>query len=119
MANSATDLATKLLDAKSCELEELRVHEFADDEEAHDDDAIDTLYEEFIAEFDRAVTALSENYGKPTRTGEEDDDVIPLNGVFRFAVWSVGDRQLFVASAHEDRGVPILLMLGTADADDA
>jgi hypothetical protein len=37
--------------------------------------------------------------------------------VFRFAIWSVGDKLLFAALADEDRGVPILLMLGTADGD--
>jgi hypothetical protein len=60
---------------------------------------------------------LTNQYGKPSRTGKEQDDVIPLNGVFRFAVWSVGDLQLFAVAAHEDRGVPILLMLGTADGN--
>jgi hypothetical protein len=60
---------------------------------------------------------LSKKYGAPSRTVTEDDDIIPLNGVFRFAVWPVDDKQLFVAASHEDRGVPILLMLGTATGD--
>jgi hypothetical protein len=47
---------------------------------------------------------------------KEDDEMIPLDGAFRFAIWSVGDKLLF-AAAHEDRGVSILLMLGTADGD--
>jgi hypothetical protein len=115
MAKSATALASELLEGDSGGLEELRVHEFADDEEAHDDDTVDKLYQEFSSEFDGVVTALSKKYGMPSRTGKEDDKVIPLNGVFRFAVWSVGDTQLFAAAAHEDRGVPILLMLGTAE----
>jgi hypothetical protein len=117
MAKSATALARELLEGDTGGLEELRMHEFADDEEAHDDDAIDKLYEEFSSEFDRVVATLSKKYGKPSRTGKEDDEVIPLNGLFRFAVWSVGDKQLFAAAAHEDRGVPILLMLGTADGE--
>jgi len=117
MAKSATALASELLEGDAGGLEELRIHEFADDEEAHDDDAIDKLYEDFSTEFDRVVTALSKQYGKPSHTGQEDDEVIPLNGVFRFAVWPVGDKRLFAAAAHEDRGVPILLMLGTADGD--
>jgi len=53
-------------------------------------------------------------YGQPSRVGESDDETIPLNGVFRFAVWEVSDWQLFVAASHEDRGAPILLMIGTA-----
>jgi fermentation-respiration switch protein FrsA (DUF1100 family) len=115
MARSAIALASELLDGDVGGLEELRIHEFAGDEEAHDEEAIDKLYEEFSSELDGVMTALSEKYGKPSRTGKEDDESIPLNGVFRFAVWSVGDTELFVAAAHEDRGVPILLMLGTAD----
>jgi hypothetical protein len=98
-------------------LEDLRIHDFTDDEAAHDDEAIEKLYADFSAEFDRVEAALTKEYGKPLRTGTEDDEVIPLNGVFRFAIWRVGGKQLFAAAAHEDRGVPILLMLGTADAD--
>jgi hypothetical protein len=119
MAKSATSLAKELLAGDAGGLEELRIHEFEDDEAAHDDEAIEKLYEEFGAEFDRVETALTKTYGNPSRSGTEDDDVIPLNGVFRFAVWSVGDKQLFAAAAHEDRGVPILLMLGTAEGDAA
>jgi hypothetical protein len=117
MAKSATTLATELLEGDAGGLEELRIHEFTDDEEADDDEAIEKLYADFSAEFDRVEAALTRRYGKPSRTGKEDDDVIPLNGVFRFAIWSVDDKQLFAAAAHEDRGVPILLMLGTADGD--
>jgi hypothetical protein len=115
MAKSATTLAKELLKNDTGELEELRIHEFTDDEQAHDDEAVEKLYADFSAEFDRVVAGLTGQYGKPSRTGNEDDEVIPLNGVFRFAIWSVDDKQLFAAAAHEDRGVPILLMLGTAD----
>ncbi len=117
MVNSAITLASELLDGDAGGLEELRIHEFTEDEEAHDDDAIWKLYANFSAEFDRVEEVLSKQYGKPSRTGEEDDEFIPLNGVLRFAFWSVRDKQLFAAVAHEDRGVPILLMLGTADDD--
>ena len=114
MAKAATVLASELLEGDAGGLEELRVHEFTDDDEAHDDEAVERLCAEFSAEFDRVEAALTKRYGRPSRTGNEDDDVIPLNGVFRFAVWSVGGKELFAAAAHEDRGVPILLMLGTA-----
>jgi len=117
MAKSAITLASELLQGDAGSLEELRIHEFTDDEEAHDDEAIENLYSDFSAEFDRIEAALTKEYGEPSRTGKEDDEAIPLNGVFRFAVWAVGDKQLFAAAAHEDRGVPILLMLGTADRD--
>mgnify|MGYP001547807214 CR=1 FL=1 len=90
------------------------MHEFPDDESAHNDEQIEKLQTEFSAELDRIQKELSKQYGTPSRTGETDDDVIPLSGVFRFAVWEVDEQQLFVAASHEDRGVPILLMLGTA-----
>jgi hypothetical protein len=117
MPKSATALAKKLLAGDAGELEELRIHDFPDDEAAHDDEATDELYQDFSAEFERVEAALTKAYGKPSRVGKQDDEVIPLNGVFRFAVWSVGDKQLFAAAAHEDRGVPILLMLGTVEGD--
>ena len=110
---SAKSIAKKLLD-ESGGLEELRIHDFPDDESAHDDKRIEKLYVEFSAEVDRVQKELAKEYGPPSRTGETDDDVIPLNGVFKFAVWEVGESQLFVAASHEDRGVPILLMIGTA-----
>ena len=117
MSKSPTALAKELLEAEAGGLEELRIHEFTDDESAHDDELAERLYAEFSADFDRAQAELGKKYGSPSRTGQEDDEVIPLNGVFRFAVWQIGDKQLFAAAAHEDRGVPILLMLGTAGGD--
>lgn len=109
MAVLAAVLAGELLEAAVGGLLELRIHEFADDKRAHDNATIDKLYTEFAADFDRYVTTLSMYYGNPDRTGQEYDEVIPLSGVFRFAVWSVGDQHLFCAAAHEDRGAPILL----------
>jgi hypothetical protein len=117
MATRATALAKELLEGDAGGLEVLRIHEFTDDEEAHDGDAIEKLYADFSAEFERVEAELTKQHGKPSRTGKKDDELIPLNGVFRFAVWPVGDKQLFAAAAHEDSGVPILLMLGTAEGD--
>ena len=110
MAKSATTLADEVL--ASGGMEELRIHEFEDDPSAHDDERIGGLYQEFSAELDRVAAELTEKYGKPVRTGAEDDTCIPLNGVFRFAVWDFDGAELYVAAAHEDRGVPILLMIG-------
>ena len=102
------------LEAGSGALEELRVHEFTDDESAHDDEQIEKIKAEFSAELDRVQKELSKKYGSPSGTGETDDDQIPLCGVFRFAAWEVDEQQLFIAASHEDRGVPILLMIGIA-----
>ena len=117
MAKSATTLARELLEVDAGGMEEISIHVFQGDEEAHDDQAVEKLYADFSSEYERVEAELSKQYGKPSRTGKEEDEVIPLNGVFRFAVWSVGDKQLFAAAAHEDRGVPILLMLGTTDGN--
>lgn len=113
MAKSAPQLASKLLKADKDGLEELRVHMFEDDESAHDDELIDELYTEFAAEFDTVAVTLSKVYGSPIKTGREDHKSIPLNGIFRFAVWQVEKKALFAAAAHEDRELPIILMLGT------
>jgi len=114
---SAITLAKELLEADIGNLEELRIHEFEDDASAHDDQALEKLYQEFAKDFDKVQAELNKQYGPPSRTGKADDDLIPLNGVVRFAIWSVEDKQLFAVAAHEDRGVPILLMLGTAEGE--
>jgi hypothetical protein len=111
---SAKSLAKELLEGEPGGLEELRIHEFTDDESAHEDEGVEKLHAQFSAELERAQKELTKVYGDPARTGESDDEMIPLNGVFRFAVWEVGEAQLFIAASHEDRGVPILLMMGTA-----
>jgi hypothetical protein len=117
MAKSATELARELLDSAEDGLEELRIHEFPDDVSADDDELHEALHAGFAAAFDRVRAELAEAFGAPSRTGTEDDEVIPLNGVFRFAVWEVEGKLLYVAAAHEDRSVPILLMLGAAAGD--
>ena len=116
---SPTSLARELVDRGPGGLEELRVEEFPDDESAHDDVLHARLHAEFSAEFDWVQAELARTYGEPIRTGAGDDDLIPLNGVFRFALWELGDMVLFAAAAHEDRDCPLLLMLGTTGGDGA
>ena len=115
MLKSSRKLANKVLRDGPGGLEEIRVHVFADDEAAHDNDRVEELYSEFGVDFERVQCELSSIYGQPTWAGCEDHDDIPMNGVFHFAMWKIGDQMLFVAAAHEDREVPILLMIGTAD----
>jgi hypothetical protein len=115
MAKSVSALAKKALAAGKGAMEEARIHVFEDDMEAHDEEAVEGLHADFAKQFDKAVASLSKEYGKPARTGQEEDRAIPLNGVFRFATWKVGKLELFVAAAHEDTEVPIILMLGTAE----
>ena len=117
MAKTATTVAQELLVSDIGSLEELRIHEFEDDDSANDDALLEKFYQDFAKDFDKVQAELSKQYGEPSRTGKADDDAIPLNGVFRFAIWSVNDKQLFAVAAHEDRGVPILLMLGTTEGE--
>jgi hypothetical protein len=113
VAKSLTTLASELIAEGLGGLEELHVHEFEDAAAAHDDNGIERLYVQFKAELDAARAGLSRVYGNPLRTGTADDRAIPLNGVFCFAVWDVDGTELFVAATHEEREVPILLMIGT------
>ena len=55
---------------------------------------------------------FSKIYGKPLRAGNTNTKLIPLNGVFRYATWRIGKRQLFVAAAREDRECPMWVVLG-------
>jgi hypothetical protein len=113
MPKSAANLAHDLLGRAKASLEDLEIHQFRDDAEAHDDEALQRLRTDFEAKFERAQSELSASYGPPVRTGDDYDEDIPLNGVGRFAIWEVESRLLYLAFAHEDRGLPILLMLGT------
>ena len=100
--------------------EMVRIHEFANDAEAHDDEQTDQLYQEFAAAFEKITQDLSTAYGQPAATGNthyDDHELIPLNGQFRYALWQVGEQVLYVTATHEDRGVPILLVLGTTSGE--
>ena len=98
--------------------EELRLHTLEFDGDKDDDELDDRLHAEFSADFDRVKAELASAFGPSARTGSEDDSIIPLNGVFRFAIWNIEGKTLFAAAAHEDRGLPVLLMLGTLTGDE-
>jgi len=51
---AAQSLAKELLEGEPGGLEELRIHEFSDDESAHDDEKIEKLCGEFSSELERA-----------------------------------------------------------------
>ena len=114
LAQSAVKLARKFLKEDEENLEMLRLHEFPDDESAHDDELTERLYAEFSADVENVQAELTSHYGAPMRAGTEDDEVIPLSGVFRFAIWNLEEKHLFVAAHHEDRGLPVVLVLGTS-----
>jgi hypothetical protein len=114
MRVAAVPVARKLLAAPAGNIGELWVHPFASDEAAHDDAMQAQLERDFAAAFEAARSELAADFGPPLRFGEAAEDAVPLNGVFCAAVWSAGDRQLWLAAAHEDREMPFLLLMGTA-----
>lgn len=98
------------------EMDAVRIHEFELDGDEHDDEAIDKIHDSFHADFDTATAHISKTYGKPTRSeADSDDDAIPLCGLCRFAVWDTDEGGFFLAVSHEDRGTPILLMVGPTE----
>jgi hypothetical protein len=117
VAGRAVRVAAKVLKREAGYLEDLRTHDFRDDESAHDDALVERLYAEFVTAVGRVQAALTEKYGPPARVGRDGDRAVGLNGVFRFALWKVGGKRLYVAAHHEDRGLPIILWLGTVAPD--
>jgi hypothetical protein len=112
MAKSSAELACGLLEGKRDDFEVVRIHQFEDDVEAHDDAIQGRIANELQTAFSRLCEELIPVFGRPTRTGTEDDELIPLGGVYGFAVWDVEGRFLYAAVAHEDRECPYLLVLG-------
>lgn len=113
-----TDALTSAVSAALTEgeMDAVRIHEFELDGDEHDDDATEQLHESFHADFDTAMATLAKTYGQPTRSkSDSDDDAIPLCGLCRFAVWDTDDGRFFLAVSHEDRGTPILLMVGPTE----
>ena len=98
---------------RSGELAVLRLRQFKDDVEAHDDVLQEKLADEFDEACLSAIRTLESEFGPSSEIDCENDDVpLPLCGFFRAAVWDVGGKQLCVGVAHEDRECPYLLVLG-------
>ncbi|MEM9420630.1 MAG: hypothetical protein AAGA25_16505 [Planctomycetota bacterium] len=106
--------ASEFLEAGEGAMDAIRVHEFKLDGDEHDDYATDLLHQEFKQDFDEATQVLTRAYGPPARNGASDNDAIPMTGIKAFVLWTTGSQALFLAISHEDRGAPILLMLGCA-----
>lgn len=107
--------AAEFLDTGEGAMDAIRIHEFELDGDEHDEDAVALLHQEFKKDFDAATRVLTGEYGAPSRSGSDDDDSIPLTGIEVFNAWNIGAQGLFLAISHEDRGAPILLMLGCTE----
>jgi len=90
----------------------VRIYEFADDVETHDDELQKRLDQDFEAAFTRASETLSTAFGPGTRPDEEGESSIPVGGVFCAMEWNIGGQRLYLVAAHEDRETPFLLILG-------
>lgn len=91
----------------------LKIFQFQDDVEAHDDDLQERLEKEFLDAFNEARIALNGVFGSHTDLElEEGEDLVPLCGVFRACSWHVGETSLYLAAIHEDRETPFLLIAG-------
>lgn len=106
--------AEELTSGEPGALEVIKIYEFADDEEWHDDEFQEGKHRDFEAVQGSLVEELSKRFGVPRIAEAEDEfDAIPLCGVFPAAIWEVEDAELFLAVSHEDRETPILLAIGT------
>jgi len=114
MRQVAVPIARQLLASPKASIAELWIRPFEDDSAAHDDDLQAQLERDFVTAFEEAQSELTEQFGRPARVGDDYDESLPLSGVFRLAIWSTGDQNLWLAAAHEDRECPFVLLLGTA-----
>ena len=95
------------------DLEVVRIHQFADDVEAHDDARQARLYAEFKIAFSIALSQLESVFGSAELAdAERDVPFVPLCGVFCAASWVANGKRLYLAAAHEDRECPYLLVVG-------
>ena len=107
--------ARELLEIGEGGMDAIRIHEFELDGDEHDDDAVESIHQEFEKDFQSATRVFTAEYGVPHHSGFDDDDSLPLSGITAFNIWSIDEDKLFLAISHEDRGAPILLMLGCVD----
>ena len=115
MPDDIVAFAEALTSGEPGALEIIKIYEFEDDEEWHDDAFQDRKHREFEAVHRSLVEELSGRFGAPEVAEEEDEfDSIPLNGVFPAAIWEIEGVELFLAVSHEDRETPVLLAIGTA-----
>lgn len=109
---NAVDLAQQLLQSTRSSAKSVLIFEFHDEEDSHDDEFQEAAHDHFSRQYGESQEELIAVYGDPIKTGDNDHSMIPLSGVFRYAIWDLGSRKLFLALAHEDRETPLWLKLG-------
>ena len=106
-------VAKKLLAKEQSASEEIMCWEFGDDSESHDRSICEQLYSTAEEVRTAALAALRETYGDPSNQGTSQCRDIPHNGILAYTIWRVGNRRLFLITAHEDTELPIELIVGT------
>lgn len=106
------ETARKLLTGKKTAVKELESESFNSDEAAHDDALQSRLLQKFTKRFEAHRKELAQEFGHPTKSGDERSDG-DVNGVFRYAIWKINQRQLVLSAGHEDRELPYVLVLAT------
>ncbi len=88
------------------------MHQFNDEVEAHDSQLQARLAEELAAEYEKALVELSNEYGQPAVEGAEAAARVPMGGTLRASLWRGGYREFWLAACHEDRELPLMLVVG-------
>lgn len=107
----ARKAAQKLLTSRSDASEELEAWEFRSESEAHDDAVPDEQHAQADASFEAAAAALAADYGEPWKSASGQHPDLP-HAVERWTIWKVLDRTLYLVVSHEDRELPVTLIVG-------
>jgi hypothetical protein len=106
--------ARRLLRGKKNACEEIEERTFSHDKEAHDDELQERLEQSFAKKLKSFRKKLSTVFQEPTETGTDNHCDIPLNGILEYAIWKVSGKSLYLATVHEDRELPWLIVLGVS-----
>ncbi len=104
--------AEELLKSRKSKFEIVDYRELYDEEEAHDDKLQGNLETSFLSNMASYEKALSMKFGPPTEVRPDEHKSIPINGVVRHAIWTVGKKRLYLAVSHEDIELPWVTCLG-------
>ena len=105
--------AKALLQGTISARDDIHLHHF-DEIDAHDLKLLKQTKARFQRRLQRQVTKLEKEFGEPAERGNDQHPDIPVNGVFRYALWREGGKTLYVAASHEDIGLPCVLTLGVS-----
>ncbi|WP_397568551.1 hypothetical protein [Schlesneria sp. T3-172] len=111
-AKSILAKSDTLLQSRNSKVQDVDYRELHDDDEAHDDELQGQLQSDFLANMAFYEKALSVKFGTPAEVGSKEHKSIPINGVVRYAIWTVGKKRLYLVVSHEDRELPWVTYLG-------